>query len=350
MAATLMAALSLVAGGGPAALAAPGPAPISSGGAVQLVALNDPAHAADDYFGDAVALSANGREALVGSYGASSQAGAAYLYAFSGGTWPSTPKATFTDPQATADDHFGWSVALSPDGTTAFVAADHATVGGRTDSGAVYVYKSKNGVWPHTPTEAIDDPPALANDYFGVKIAVSPDGSWLAVGAPGTTAGSQDDVGAAYLYEISGGTPPKTPTATFADPVQKPNGYQLFGYGLAISNSGSGAGTSVVGAFDATVSGVNTAGAAYVYSESHGRWSTTPLATLGDPAPAANDFFGKTVAINGAGTLIMSGAQDKTENAQADAGAVFSYTLSKGVWGSSPHQTLDNGVGASNFG
>jgi sugar lactone lactonase YvrE len=321
----------------------PVPLPVSP---TQLAAWDDPAQTANDNFGHGVAIAADGSDALVGADLSDSDAGAAYLYESSNGTWPSTPTATFADPGGGAD-HFGYSVALSPSGTTAFVGADHVTVSGASEAGAVYIYQESDGVWPSQPTVTITDPAAAADDYFGLSISVSSDGGTLAVGAPGTPGSNREEkVGDVYLFQSSGGVWPTTPTATFTDPVQDPTTFQLFGWSLAISNAGSGAGTLVVGAYDATVDGASSAGSAYVYQESGGAWDTTAAATLPDPNPATNDEFGLPVAINGAGTLLAVGAQGQEEHGQNGQGALYTYTLTDAIW--TLHQTLTNdGFGGS---
>ena len=70
-------------------------------------------------FGESVALSADGREALVGAQFADSGAGAAYLFAKVAGTWGTTPVAIF---EGSSDENLGFSVALSADGRVALVA------------------------------------------------------------------------------------------------------------------------------------------------------------------------------------------------------------------------------------
>ena len=66
-------------------------------------------------FGESVALSADGREALVGAQFANS----AYLFAETAGTWRTTPMATLRG----GSGGFGSSVALSADGREALVGA-----------------------------------------------------------------------------------------------------------------------------------------------------------------------------------------------------------------------------------
>jgi trimeric autotransporter adhesin len=101
-----------------------------------------------------------------------------------------------------ANDLFGWSIALSADGTTLAVGApaeDSKAIGANgdqnnedsTNSGAVYIFVKNNGVWiqqaylkaSNTEQPNINPLRMLANDRFGYKVSLSDDGNTLAVSA-----------------------------------------------------------------------------------------------------------------------------------------------------------------------
>ena len=102
--------------------------------------------ATNDQFGYSVALSADGSTALVGAYGRSSSMGAAYVFTRSGSVYSQTAALTATG--GANDDYFGISVALSADGNTALVGA----TGRNTSTGAAYVFTRSNGVYSQTAT------------------------------------------------------------------------------------------------------------------------------------------------------------------------------------------------------
>src|SRR5690606_18167910 len=89
-------------------------------------------------------------------------------------------------------DQFGWSVALSADGSTLAVGAyleDSAATGVNGDqandtagnSGAVYVFTRSGAIWSQQAyLKASNTGPS---DFFGYRVALSADGSTLAVGA-----------------------------------------------------------------------------------------------------------------------------------------------------------------------
>ena len=159
----------------------------------QRAELSDPHAATKDAFGSSVALS--GDSALVGASGKTvsgqSGAGAAYVYTRSGTTWSQQAELSASD--AAVDDGLGSVVALS--GDTALVGAGDKSVGGQSDAGAAYVYARAGTTWSQQ-TE-LSDPGATANDGFGWSVALS--GETALVGAPNETVGSAGATGAAYV-------------------------------------------------------------------------------------------------------------------------------------------------------
>src|SRR5581483_10381238 len=145
--------------------------------------------------GNAVALSADGTTALVGTSG-----GVAYVFHVpTEGSWSTTssPTATLTAPDPTG---FGSAVALSADGTTALVGA--AQVGPNhveTGAGAAYVFHvPTEASWSTTssPTATLTKSGGATGDWLGYSVALSADGMTSLVGAPQVSSGT----GAAYLY------------------------------------------------------------------------------------------------------------------------------------------------------
>jgi hypothetical protein len=104
-----------------------------------------------------------------------------------------------------------------------------------------------------------------------------------------------------------------------------------FGWSVAISGM-----RVVVGAIlDDT--GATDAGSAYVYDLSSAT-PTVPVATLNNPGPAAFDVFGWSVAISG--TRVVVGARDDNTGAGI-AGSAYVYDLSSGT-PTVPVATLNN--------
>ncbi len=190
-----------------------------------------------DFFGHAVALSDDGDTLAVGALLEDSDAtgidgpqdddasdnvnsGAVYVYTRDpNGTWQQ--EAYVKASNTGVGDFFGHSVALSGDGATLAVGAlleDGAAAGidgaqdddGASNSGAVYVYtRDELGSWQPTAYVKASNPDA--SDEFGHAVAVSGNGTTLAVGtyredsgATGIDGAQNDetalDSGAVYLY------------------------------------------------------------------------------------------------------------------------------------------------------
>ena len=141
-----------------------------------------------------------------------------YVYTRSGTNWSQQAyiKASNTD----ANDYFGWSVALSGDGSTLAVGAsyEHSAATGingnqgdnsTAGAGAVYMFTRSGSTWGQQAYIKASN--TNASDNFGASVALSADGSTLAVGAwrEASTAtginGNQADnnapyAGAVYVY------------------------------------------------------------------------------------------------------------------------------------------------------
>ena len=155
--------------------------------------------AAGDYFGVSVALSADGGTLAVGAYtqdSAAANAGKVYLYSVAAGV--ATQTGTVTAGDAAASDQFGVSVALSADGGTLAVGA-YLQDSAAANAGKVYLYSVAAGVATQTGTVTAGD--AVAIDFFGTSVALSADGSMLAVGAH-TQDSAAADAGKVYLYKF----------------------------------------------------------------------------------------------------------------------------------------------------
>ena len=145
--------------------------------------------------------------------------GAAYVFGREAGDW--SQQAFIKPTHAQANQHFGWAVALSADGDTVVIGAhfeDGAARGvngaqgdaSAEDAGAAYVYQRRGGAWTPLAYLKASNPREFAE--FGTAVAVSGNGSVLAIGAPRESSGGagiggdQDDdsaaeSGAVYVYD-----------------------------------------------------------------------------------------------------------------------------------------------------
>ena len=133
--------------------------------------------ASNDDFGYSVALSALGATALIGSIASNSQAGAAYVFTLRGSTWSQTGELTASD--AAPGNGFGVSVALSALGTTALIGS----LDNNSLAGAAYVFTLQGSTWSQTSELTASD--AAPDDLFGYSVALSPLGTTALIGSPG---------------------------------------------------------------------------------------------------------------------------------------------------------------------
>ncbi len=143
--------------------------------------------ATNDRFCTSVSLSGNGRTALIGAYGKESYTGTAYIFAGSDNAW--TQQAKLTDADSAAHDSFGVAVSLSADGSTALIGA----AGKESSRGAAYIFTGSGNTWTQATKLTANN--GAAGDSFGLSASLSPDGNTALIGVPFDTVHSS-----AYIF------------------------------------------------------------------------------------------------------------------------------------------------------
>jgi len=165
-------------------------------------------------FGSSVSISEDGTYVIVGAYGHTTFGrnydGAAYIYTRSGtNTWGTEKELSRPDDHSLADttgEHFGYSVAMSDDGTTCVVGAREADIAvGSTvydRAGIMYVYNRVGTEWIlKTKKIPAEIEGGSGGSRFGGVVSISSDGSYIV-----STAYAQDGIngvenaGVAYIY------------------------------------------------------------------------------------------------------------------------------------------------------
>ncbi|HEY5617737.1 MAG TPA: hypothetical protein VIK60_07310 [Vicinamibacterales bacterium] len=275
--------------------------------------------------------------------------GAVYVFVRQGDAWVQQTyvKASNTEQS----DHFGASVALSRDGNSMAVTAHWESSaatgvdGNQNDNsirqaGAVYVFARTGTTWTqqayikasNTGRAGEGDVPG-DGDQFGYSVALSGDGSTMAVGAIsedsaaqdinppargfGATGGDQRDdsqqsSGAVYVYTRTAGT---WSQQAYIKGSHLETG-DMFGFAVALSFDGD---TLAASAFDERGSArvingphdnrANGSGALYVFARRQGGWSQE--AYIKGSRTEATDQLGYSVAISDDGNTIASGAGDE---------------------------------------
>ena len=164
-----------------------------------------------------------------------------------------------------------------------------------------------------------------ANSSFGGAVAVS--GNTIVVGAFNASGGFSSQQGAVYVF-----TAPATGWADMTETARLTASDGAFGdaFGSAVSMSGS---TIVVGAPYASVGGLGSRGAVYVFTKPATGWATmTETAKLTASDGAARDLFGSAVDLSG--TTLVVGAPDAKVGKNREQGAAYVFTEPGTGWAS----------------
>jgi WD40 repeat protein len=271
--------------------------------------------APSDGFGASVAIAGSGSILAVGASGKNNNQGAAYVYRLVAGKWQG---AEIIASDGMPADAFGTSVALSSDGSTFAVGAN----GSADKRGKIYVYKGSGPARTKVTLVASD---GSSGDGFGSSMALSADGSILAVGAKG----KGKNAGKVYVFEWDGSW--KEAGITPSDSAVA--GY--FGFSVALSADGTELAVGSNGA-------ERNRGKAYLYRHLAGDWVERKVAAYDG---AANDSFGASVALSADGSVLAVGAYGKEDG----QGKAYVYGLSADAISESPLAETD-GAAKDHFG
>jgi hypothetical protein len=290
-------------------------------------------------------------------------------------------EALLTAANSESGDQFGWAIGLSADGTTLAVGAKGEqsnatgvnppdTDNSLSEAGAAYVFVRTQDTWvqqAYLKASNTED-----DDWFGASLALSGDGSTLAVAAIREDSssrmidGNQADnnamsSGAVYVFERSGDT--WTQRAYLKTSNADPS--DTLGASMAMSLDG---GTIVVGAFedsDGTSpanNSFNQAGAAYVFVRSGATWMEQGY--LKAAMPDAGDDLGgggAKVDISADGNTVVVGANGEDSNATSvngdqndetalDSGAAYVFVRNGTMWSQEAYLKASNAEDLDRFG
>lgn len=243
----------------------------------------------DEHFGRSVGMSDDGTTAIIGASSHENQngndVGAAYVYSQGDEGWQSGAKLTPED--GAEGDRFGWATAMSGDGTTAAISAkDAEQPNGR---GVVYVFSQGDEGWQQQAQLYPED----SSPYrLAWAIDMSNDGTTIIIGSSG---------GGAYVFSKEAGSWQEKATLS-----PKKNDWRDFSGGpVAIADDGS---TAVIGAtWDNDPYGKRS-GSAYVFSKTEAGWQQQAKLTANDGKKYQE--FGNSVAISGDGSIATIGDSD----------------------------------------
>jgi trimeric autotransporter adhesin len=328
---------------------------------------------ADASFGSSVALSGDGETLAVGASqedgNASGVADATYdrsgaVVVFSaGGGWHET---NYIKPSNNrASNVFGWSVALSGDGTVLGITApgeqsnakgvsgSASTDASLTNAGAAYIFTKEGTSWAQSVYLKAKN--TRQNARFGRSIAIAANGETLVVGsptessgakgvdntAPGDTDTTASESGAAYVFSKNANVwsqsayikPSNTRSGSwFGNRL----GLSIDGKSLIVGSSSENSGAAGINpkapALGEDDTSIPNAGAAYTFGLVGGKWTQT--AYLKSWVAGPNNFGADVGITNGAATVVVGASTERSNTTGIDpatntlasgSGAVYTF-------------------------
>ena len=275
--------------------------------------------AGEGYFGESVALSGDGETALIGGPRDNNDAGSAWVFTRSGSTW-TQQGLKLTGKEETAQGNFATSVALSEDGDTALIGA--GLIGGiGTSEAAAWVFTRSGSTWAQQGSK-LTGAGEVGEGHFGLAVALSADGNTALIGGPW----DNRYAGAAWVFTRSGETWSQD-GGKLTGSGQSGNGE--FGYSVALSADGN---TAVIGGPEDN----DWIGSAWVFTRSGATWTQQGAKLVGDCTSSCTNEgtgetgegrFGESVALSADGDTALIGAPR-----DGSGGAVWVFTRSGETW------------------
>jgi len=311
-------------------------------------------HDPTDRFGASIAIAADGFTMAIGAPGedsggdqaddSASDAGAVYVFVNDGTSWI---QQAYVKPSGVhAGDGFGTSVAMSADGSVLAVGAPASWNASPYQIGAIYVFTRDGTTWRQEYPRVYAEPccgPPQPSWRLGGSVALSADGSTLAAGAVSSLYG-QTGPGSVFWY-----TRARTDTSwTWMGHVSSAR--NELGASVALSADGS-----TLAAGDPGDSG----GAAYLFTRSGQAW--TQRAYLKASNTGAGDGFGGRVALSADGLILAVGAAgeasaavgidgDQADDSAPGAGAVYGFAYDGAAWSQQAYVKAPNTGAGDAFG
>ena len=349
-----------------------------------------------DHFGSSISLSADGSTLAVTAHFESSaatgvngeenddsipEAGAVYVFAREGDRWSQRAYIKASNSgQAPIEgefgdgDQFGYSLALSPDGSVLAVgaitedSAARSINGDQNDdttvsSGAVYVFTKTDETWSQQAYLKASN--SEAGDLFGFAVGLSADGNVLAASSYDEDGGTRlingpDDnrssaAGAIFVFTRDGN---EWTQSAYLKGSKSERTDQL-GYSLAVSDDGNtiagGAGDE-----DCLIAGVNPVGcdydsaedvganiwvgAAYVFVRRGDEWTEQAFIKASNPRPYVS--YGVRLALSGDGNTLAVAAyleDEATQGIQGPEPSPFLIVPNLDPWGQLENRAEESG-------
>jgi len=270
--------------------------------------------ATGDNFGQSVALSSDGTILAVGAVlndGGGANSGSVRVYKNTNNVWSQIG----SDINGlAADDNFGHCVALSDDGTILAVGAPGADTNG-VDSGSIRVFKNINNVWTLLGSAIA----GATGEQGGWSISLNSDGTIVAFGSRFSDNGGKSDGGCWRAYKYNG-----TSWSQLGTTIGGENSGDQLGYSISLNDAGN---ICAIGSRLNDGSGSN-AGSVRVYEYANNTWTKIGQDIDGE---TAGDLSGWSLSLDGTGTICAIGSINNDASG-SNAGSVRVYQYTNSTW------------------
>lgn len=288
-----------------------------------------------DNFGHSIAMSGNGSRIVIGAPRDEVPNAGGQVYLYDRQDSPSvgfTTVGILTSPYANGTvptgESFGHSVDMSRDGNVIVVGAFREEDTLPANSGLSFVYERVNG-----PPISFDLVSVLSgslsvntSDNFGNSVSISPDGSYIAIGAVRDEDSSDPNAnfGLAYIFEKSGASVNQVGILTSPKLTSIKSVNDNFGYNVDISENGTIVAVAAID--DQSVLGGNRTGLVYVFERINGNNFYLIQVLKGEYSNETGDSFGSSLSLSDDGKVIAIGAAlDEFPGSGSSSGVTYLY-------------------------
>ena len=216
---------------------------------------------------------------------------------------------------------FGSSVQLSADGETLIIGVPRDDLGAGSMSGAVYRYVKTDGVF------AVEGDPIAGKssyEYFGESVSMSADANFLVAGARWADSSSDQNVGAARIYEWDG--------QQWLERAELTGnlGDTRFGQSVSISDDGEVVAIAAPWMYRTGEDFLNKAGEVSLFQKSGNDWAAKGTPITGN---LSDQKFGWAIDLNENGNQIAIGAYGMGSSGDLSGGAwVYAWSDEANDW------------------
>jgi hypothetical protein len=288
---------------------------------------------AGDNFGVSTSITADGSRLVIGSHkdslSTASEFGAIFVNRFTGTNWVTEARLIASD--RLPNDLFGYSVAISKDGTRLVVGSPFANESNIVDSGAIYVFTRFGTTWSQEAILIASD--IAANMTFGRAVTMDETGTRIA--AVGYNSSGKN---VAYMFVRS------VNNWSQEGRIVLDNIYTAYdGECISINNNGD---KIAVGSGPSTINSVANMCSIDILARAGSSW--TKEAKVKPTNDQGLDNFGSSVCMSSDGTKVIVGANNRDVSGVVNCGSAFIFSKSGSVWSqdvqlfSSDRKTNDN--------